>query len=75
MTTLRMWTVYDHPKDYPDCYVARMFEVDAEGPRATGSIIIMESLERLRDTLAFEMHLTPMKRNPEDDPVIVETWL
>jgi len=72
---LAMWTVYKHPKDYPNDYVARRFEVDARGPRPTESIIISETLETLRDVLAFEMHLTPLDRNEGDDPVIVETWL
>ena len=28
-----MWTVYDHPSDYPDAYLARMHEVPG-GPTA-----------------------------------------
>jgi hypothetical protein len=72
---LPMWTVYEHPKDYPDAYVARLFEVDADGPRATGSVIIMKNLDDLRDVLAFQLHLTCLARNDVDDPVIVETWL
>ena len=27
---LRMWTVYDHPTDFPEAYVARMCEVRRE---------------------------------------------
>ena len=72
---LRIWTVYERPKDYPDSYVARLFEVDADGSRPTESIIICERLEQLQDMLEFEMHLTKLMRHPEDDPVIVETWL
>jgi hypothetical protein len=72
---LRMWTVYKHPKDYPNSYVARLFEVDANGARPTPSIIVAPDLERLRDTLQFDMDLVKLMRSPEDDPVIVETWL
>jgi hypothetical protein len=75
MSTLSMWTVYKNPKDYPGKYVARLFEVDGKGARPTGSIIIMDELDDLRDILAFDMHLTPLNRNDGDDPVIVETWL
>jgi hypothetical protein len=70
-----MWTVYDHPKDYPHCFVARRFDVDATGAHASDSIIIAPTLEVLRDVLAFEMNLTPLARSPEDDAKIVETWL
>jgi len=73
--TLAMWTVYDHPTDYPDKYVARRFDVARDGARPTESIIIMDNLDRLRDMLAFEMHLTCLPRSPHDDPKIVETWL
>jgi hypothetical protein len=73
---LRMWTVYERPSDYPENYVARMFEVDGTGPRATDSIIIAKSLEQLREMLEFEMHLAVcIDRSPTDDPVVVEVWL
>lgn len=71
---LRMWTIYQHPNDYPDLYVARLFEVDGNGSRPTGSIVIAETLDRLREEM-IHMGLTPINRSPEDDPVIVETWL
>jgi hypothetical protein len=75
MTTLAMWTVYDNPRDYPGKYVARRFDVDASGPKPSASIIVMEDLDKLRDVLAFEMHLTCLTRDPDDEPQIVETWL
>ncbi len=71
---LRMWTVYRHPRDYPDKYVARLWEHDADGPRATGSIVIADELERLQDEMMMT-GLVKLMRRPEDDPVIVETWL
>jgi len=74
MSTLRMWTVYKHPSDYPNDYVARLFEVDADGPRATASIVISPSLEFLREQM-MDMRLVCLTRDEGDDPVIVETWL
>ena len=71
---LRMWTIYKHPKDYPKSYVARLFEVDADGPRPTGSIVVAATLDRLQYEME-EMGLVKLMRSPEDDPVIVETWL
>lgn len=72
---LAMWTVYKNPADYLDKFVARRFEVDADGPVATASIIIHDNLDELRDILCFELHLSCLARNPEDEPQIVETWL
>lgn len=71
---LRMWTVYKHPTDYPEDYVARLFEVDADGPRPTPSIVIAPTLEFLREQM-MDMGLVMLTRSPEDEPQIVETWL
>jgi hypothetical protein len=73
--TLEMWTVYDHPTDYPNSFIARLFMVDADGAKPTSSIIIAPDLLTLRYVLAFEMRLTCLTHSPGDDPKIVETWL
>jgi hypothetical protein len=75
VTSLAIWTVYDHPRDYPDKIVARRWDVDYDGAKPTSSIIVGPDLQTLRDILEFEMHLTCLARLPEDDPKIVETWL
>lgn len=69
-----MWTVYDHPVDYPAHYVVRrslvgagMLTVDRE-PWA-----VTESLEAARH--ALPPGLTRLTRDPDDDPKIVEVWL
>ena len=75
MSVLDMWTVYERPSDYPDSYVARRFEVHRDGVRATGSIVISDDLENLRNLLE-EMGLSgPLTRSEEDESRIVETWL
>ena len=73
--TLAIWTVYRHPSDYPDKFVARRFDVDGEGARPTASIIIASDLETLRGILELELHLTCLDRHPADEPQIVECWL
>ena len=75
MTSLAIWTVYNSPTDYPDKFVARRFDVDKDGPRPSDSIIVAPDLETLRDILEFELHLTCLTRNHEDEPQIVESWL
>lgn len=68
---LKIWTVYNHPLDYPDKFVARLFV----GEQPTESVIIADDLETIRDILCFELGLTVLGRSPEDDSKIVETWL
>ena len=65
-----IWAVYDHPKDFPDCYVARLFDND----RATDAILVASDVELIRRHFR-ENGLTCIARHPDDDPVIMETWL
>ena len=65
-----LWTVYDKPKDFPGLYVARKFTL--AGP--TPTTMTSEDLDALRNALA-RMGLVPMARSPEDDPVIIESWI
>lgn len=73
---LSMWTIYDHPSDFPNSYVARRFEVGGgadPAPRATGDILEGE-LAALRKS--FHMAgLVCLTRSDADDANIVETWL
>lgn len=71
---LPIWVIYDHPKDYPHVFVARRWLVDRRGERATDLLLIDEDLGRLR--LEMEQRgLIRLDRQPEDDPVILETWV
>lgn len=67
---LKMWTIYDHPSDYPDCFVAREFVMD----KPTENLIATPDLETLRGHF-IEIGLTCLARSPEDNPSVVETWL
>jgi len=71
---LRMWTVYDHPRDCPFLYVARMFIVKDGTYEATANHIAMPHLDKLRMRLQ-EMGLVPLCRHPSDPPEVVETWI
>lgn len=70
---LSIWTVYDKPADFPTMYVARRWEVVGPVLVATNEALFAYELERLRDQLPPGLIRLP--RNPNDDPVIVETWL
>lgn len=71
-----MWTVYDHPSDWPSCFVARRFDHDPERNEyfPSEAVLVAPDLERLRKWLT-EMGLVKLMRNDEDAPEIVETWL
>ena len=62
--------VYKNPKDYPDKYVARLWDIKN---KATLCVIVRDTLEQIRD--AIPDNLTRISPTAKDDPVIVETWL
>jgi hypothetical protein len=68
--SLSLWTIYDHPTDYPDRFVAREFILD----KPTNNLIACVDLKVLRQHF-IEIGLTCITRSPEDQPQIVETWL
>jgi hypothetical protein len=69
-----MWTVYDHPRDNPQHYVARLFYVGKQGSIATAISFASTNLDELRARLE-DLGLIRLHRDPKDDPVIMETWL
>ena len=71
---LSIWVVYDHPRDFPDEFIARRHETTAHGSRVTDEVLLSSSLDAIRDELA-KRGLYCLTRVPGDDPKIVETWL
>lgn len=70
MDGLSIWVVYDHPRDFPDVFVARRFENE----RPTENILIALDIDILRRQFAT-CGLVRLARADSDDPVIVETWI
>jgi hypothetical protein len=70
VSILELWTVYDHPLDFPDEYVARKF-IDG---KVTQEYFTMDDLEKMRMVMESKA-LFCVTRHPTDDPCIVETWL
>jgi len=64
-----IWTVYDHPSDWPHGFVARKFVLD----QPTNEVFKASTLGQLRAMLPEG--LTCLARSEQDDPVIVECWL
>ena len=71
---LSMWTVYRRPRDYPDRWVARRFEIGARSdPLPTNDMFVANSLPELRALLPSGLACIP--RSPGDDFVVVESWI
>ena len=68
-TALPLICIYDHPADYPDSFVARVW--DASKP--THLVAIADTLEDIRTTIPPNM--TRIPRHAKDDPTIVEVWI
>lgn len=72
--TFSVWVVYDHPRDYPDVFVARRHVVHPGRVDPTGDIIISKELNLLRHELRL-LGMHSIGRHMCDDLKIVETWL
>jgi hypothetical protein len=72
---LTIWTIYCRPSDLPDfAFVARPHVV--EGGCAPYALQQFETGATLGEVRAkLPAGLTRLDRHPDDDPVIVETWL
>lgn len=71
---LSIWTLYDHPRDAPESFVARRFAITGGNSFPTDEIYLSETLEPLRAMMA-EKGLVCMPRQEGDDPVIIESWI
>ncbi len=67
--SLELWTVYDHPRDAPDEFLARKYVLD----QPTTVTVRGRTLDDVRSLLPPGLYRLP--RQPADDPVIVEVWL
>ena len=68
-TKLPIFCVYEHPTDYPDKYVARLWNVDVP----MSLITTADTLEEIREKRPVGM--VTLHRYETDDPAIVETWI
>ena len=71
---LSIWTLYDHPRDHPQHFIARRHEIAEGGSKPTNDILVSASLDRLR-TQMQQRGLFKLPREDGDDPVIVESWI
>ena len=64
--------IYNSPSDYPNKYVARLWDID----KPTSFVAIAESLEEIREIKPTEMIIIQRQPNePNDGLTLVETWV
>jgi hypothetical protein len=74
---LDVWTIYDHPSDYPNDFVARKTTIHKAVITVARDVLKASSLEAIRALVQAHSPnvLDRFERNPDDDPVIVECWM
>lgn len=70
-----MWVICDHPTDVPEPFgfTIREWTVNGSGATADSRVQFAMTLEDARKLVPPGLYCLP--RSPEDDPVIVETWI
>jgi hypothetical protein len=75
-TEIEMFTVYRHPRDYPDKYVVRRWRIGRNPgePEADADWFFLgDTLDEVRAHIPGDCVM--MTRHPRDEPQIVETWI
>jgi hypothetical protein len=71
-----VWAVYDHPRGFPDVFVAQKWEVTPQGSEKTDIIKTDPDLDNLRRRLIDEEFCGGcLPARPDDDPEAIELWL
>jgi len=70
---MEMWTVYDHPLDYPDGFAARKCVIGVNTVTHTDEMFTGDTLDEVRALLPPGLYR--IHRYEQDDPKIVEVWL
>ena len=72
---LAMWTVTDHPADFPNDFVARKQLIGPHGRTTwTTEVVTAKTLTEVRAEM-LARGLTVIPRYANDEPQIVEVWL
>lgn len=68
------WTIYRDPIDYPGHFVVRQWWVEDAGVIVHRTFaVVCHTIEEAREQVPPGAICFP--RDPDDDPVIVETWM
>lgn len=61
--------IYEKPKDYPNHYIARVWDAD----KPTNAVMIRDSLEEIRSEMPCSF--VKVNRFDKDDNCIIEVWV
>jgi hypothetical protein len=70
---LLIWSIYDHPPDYPQWFVARPTIIRPKTSGALPMHLMAHDLEKLRAMLPDG--LTRLSAAAWDDPQVIEVWV
>lgn len=68
-----MWIVCFNPSDYPGRYTVRVHVVTGQFSVQDSNVFVCQTLEEAREHVP--KGATLLARHPDDDSVIVETWI
>jgi hypothetical protein len=71
--SLQIWSVFDHPPDFPGYFVARLFVIADGEVHATSQALFDVKLEGLHDKLPPGLYR--LDRQAEDPPFMIESWI
>jgi hypothetical protein len=73
-TELILWTIYDHPRDWPAFFVVRRWKATGDGsPAPIDPAALCLTLAQARECVPPWLY--NLGRDPSDDERIVETWI
>lgn len=74
---LKIYTIYDHPADYPDYFVVRrrLIHPDSRDEPDPTFFVQSTNLDVCREMLLVDFGLVCLGRSPNDDKTILESWI
>lgn len=70
---MKFYTIYEHPRDFPEGYVVRAWDIRPHGVMRPLEARWTQSLDDARKLVPPGLYRMP--RSPGDDRTIVETWI
>ena len=74
-SSVPLFVVYENPKDFPDKYVVRLWEINRNVKKTlpTPYCVVKDTLEEARKAIPHNLYR--FGRDSCDDPVVIETWI
>ena len=63
--------VYEHPDDFPNQCVARVYDLD----KPTDTVMVKETVKEIEENIRENSTMAFMKRGTDDVPALVGVWM